>query len=118
MLLLLSTWKMGVRFTLLTSSTIFFLVLICRRGYYEPSNLARQQHRDSYITDCITRRILGRIPDDMVTQLFDGEKIGESAETHQQRKESFRRVFNSREWIDDRNRPTDKEYQGIQASGK
>ena len=82
--------------------------------YYETAKQTPLQNNDSYITDCITKKILGRIPDDMVTQLFDGEKIGESVETHQQRQESFRQVFDKRGWGD----KYDKEYQGVQSSGK
>ena|SRR6218665_804826 len=116
---LLPTRKVGVCCTLLVAYTYLVMVMIRSPArpyeYYETVKQAPlQSNNDSYITDCITKRILGRIPDDMVTQLFDGEKIGESAETHQQRQESFRQVFNKREWGD----KIDKEYQGIQSSGK
>lgn len=114
MLQLLPTRKVGVCFTLLVAYAILYSHGDGSSspwiGYYETAKQALLQNNDSYITE----RILGRIPDGLVTQLFEDEKIWESAETHQQRQESFRNVFNKRGW----GNKADKEYQGIQSSGK
>ena len=100
--------------TLLAAYTFLVVMLTGRHGYHKTAKQTPQQHNDSYITDCITKRILGRIPDDMVTELIDDWKIGDSAESHQQRQASFRQIFNQREW----GHMFDTDYKGIQASGK
>lgn len=67
---------------------------------------------DGLVRNCITNEVIGRIPEDLRTASFRSSK-GNSPETGEDRRNSFRKVFDTRAWGHD----WDAQHKGLNASG-
>lgn len=67
---------------------------------------------DDLVRNCITNEVIGRIPHDIRTAPFRSSK-GNSPETAEDRRHSFRKVFDTRAWGHD----WDAQHKGLNASG-